>query len=203
MCLSYRGAGTGARCGVKTAMDDDNKTEAFLLVVGSFLLSVIVAFWFFGYAALAIGHWSHPLWNGVCSFAAVVASVACGFVVARLVARACFRWWNVRVQLIPRSRWITGPILAAYLLTWIVAVPQVQSANTNWALGHKRTVTFQGMTLSYPEVCTYASVPVLPFVVASHHDYQVGPLWGWGGWDFQLWYGLGTCSIFRLTHWMS
>jgi hypothetical protein len=182
-----------------------NRAGAFLLVSGSFLVTVILTFGFFGPAAyywLGMGGpFHHPVWFGICSFASVVASVACGLLVARLVARACFKWWRVRVRLVPKSRWVTGPLLAAYLLTWAVGVPQVQSANTSWAIDHSVGIVEDPQLgrIHYPFVQTYVSLPLLPFVVASLHENQTACLAGWSAWDFQLWYGVGTYRLFRMT----
>ena len=83
----------------------------------------------------------------------------------------------------------------------------VQRENTCWALTEWKRVDkkpkdqfFRG---DYPRIQTYATLPVLPFVVASYHEYQLAPLYGAGGWDVQFWYVAGVKRIWFVVSWVS
>jgi len=105
-----------------------------------------------------------------------------------------------------KAKFLLWAVLVLYIATWAVGVPAVQSSNSKWAIEEYKRIN-QGnnprVSESHPYVRTYLAFPILPFVVVSYHEYQLAGLYGWGGWDFHLWYVKGSRSIFRATLWIS
>ena len=56
---------------------------------------------------------------------------------------------------------------------------------------------------SHPYIKTFVSIPIAPFVVMSYHEYQLDGLYGFGGWDIQVWYLTGVKRILILPLWVS
>jgi hypothetical protein len=104
------------------------------------------------------------------------------------------------------SRTVVAVLLVGYVFTAVLGVPAIQSQNSTWAMdeyqklnaGHRSDVW-----TAHPYFRTYASLPVLPLVVLTYHEYQLAGLYGWGGWDLQVWYGAGVIRLFKQTLWVS
>ena len=95
----------------------------------------------------------------------------------------------------------------AYLMTCFFGVPAVQSSADNWATNEYRRIVMQGRSdagLKFePHMKTYVSFPILPGVILSYRDYQLAGLYGFGGFQFHLWYVVGSVEIFSCPVWLS
>ena len=99
-----------------------------------------------------------------------------------------------------------GAAAVAYVFTVIAGIPAAQNARTDWAVQEYKQIHSQSgrmQSASHPRIKTFVSVPVLPFVIVSYHEYQLAGLYGWGGWDVQVWYIFGAQSIGRFGLWIS
>jgi hypothetical protein len=104
------------------------------------------------------------------------------------------------------ARVLLWVILVLYVATWAVGVPAVQSSNTKWAIEEYKRVNLGNnprVWESHPYVSTFLAFPILPFVIVSYHEYQLAGLYGWGGWDLQLWYVKDVKRILKLGLWIS
>lgn len=117
------------------------------------------------------------------------------------------RRWSFRSpnQLLGRRSFYVVSLF--YIVTSVAGSPAVQSVNTQWATheylrlhdeDHHGTVE-----VSSPYIHTYMSVPILPLVLASYHEYQLAGVYGWGGWDVQIWYVCGVKRLVRIPCWKS
>lgn len=132
-----------------------------------------------------------------------VGCVLSGFLLALVLSRFYLKRIGLSAtSLFPKKNFVRI-VAVAYILTWLAGVPAVQSSNTDWAIKRSSPVPAdlhpQGIELHYPHIRTFSSFPIIPFVVMTHHRYQVGILWGWEGLDFHLWYVAGIKRIFRIT----
>ena len=145
-------------------------------------------------------------WFGVFWF---LASVVAAFRAARRASRGLkerFRLPPSRSGLNPK---LSVVLVTAYILTWAVAVPGVQSENTRWAIEEYKKL--YGLDSGVggrvrgtdPQIRTFLAVPVLPGVVLSYHEYQLADLYGWRGWDVHFWYGNGVVRLLSMPLWMS
>lgn len=97
-------------------------------------------------------------------------------------------------------------LIGAYLLTWAVGGPAVQNVNLRWAIEEYARIQkgkAQGSWEGTPFVWTYVSYPILPFILISYHEYQIAPVYGWGGFDIDLWYLNGVKRIYSIPVWIS
>ncbi len=87
-----------------------------------------------------------------------------------------------------RMRWtiraVVGVILALYLVTGVMGVPAVRASvkkdfDAKVLFADDRGSPYLGFSWTFP---------ILPFVILSKHDYQIGGLNGQGGFYFYLWY---------------
>jgi len=128
-----------------------------------------------------------------------------------LLGWALFRWYSCRKGIVwefgPRARIAAWIVLVLYLLTWALGGPMVQSANTRWAMNEWKKaceVPDRGAREDgLPSIHTYVTVPILPFVVVSYHEYRIWRLAGAGGLDIQLWYVTGVKRLDFLVTWRS
>jgi hypothetical protein len=127
-----------------------------------------------------------------------------------LSSRVFVKWYQRRKQIemiwFPRNKVTISIVASLYLLTAFAGVPSVQSHNSKWAVEEYKKINTgdnQRVWESHPYISSYFSVPILPLVVMSYHEYQLDGLYGWGGWDIQLWYLFGVKRLFRLPFWVS
>lgn len=179
----------------------------FFSVVVAFLFGVAVVYLcieLLGSLVLEYSDWlflSSP-WFSV---AAMGVSLGAGLAVARRLSPAVRRVLSLGTDRPRAPLWARASLLVAYLVTWIVAVPAVQSTNDRWAVGEYKRLRDEERNVwsAHPSFRTYVAVPVLPCTVLSYHEYQLGGLYGWGGWELQLWYGFGVVPLFSVTKWIS
>lgn len=120
-----------------------------------------------------------------------------------------FGWWFARRRLgligPPFARHIRITLLALYLATWIAGVPAVLTKLTadEVAAYKKMRDEHNRVWEVHPLIAFDASLPVAPFLIVTHHHYQVAGLYGWGGWEVHLWYVTGIRSLFRSSEWVS
>jgi hypothetical protein len=116
---------------------------------------------------------------------------------------------QTRVDSSARHRWgkpLVTILIVAYLLTWMFGVPSVQSSLTNDAVAaykKMRTSYPQEVSDGHPYVKSYVAFPVLPGLIVTYHEYQVAYLYGFGGWEWHLWYLTGAKPIFSRPRWVS
>jgi len=83
----------------------------------------------------------------------------------------------------------------------------VQSENAQWAVNKWKGICENpdrgGLHSGFPSMRTYITVPILPFVVVSYHEYHIWSLAGAGGWDIQLWHVTGVKRLGFLATWRS
>lgn len=98
-------------------------------------------------------------------------------------------------------------LLLAYLLTWMLGVPAVQTSNDQWVVSEYKRVIAKGdsryISDAYPGAQTLVAFPLFPCVVASFSEYQITGLYGWGGWQVHLWWPGGIRLIGRVTLFVS
>jgi hypothetical protein len=146
-----------------------------------------------------------------------------------LLSQLFVKWYQRRKQIkliwFPRNKVTISIVAGLYVLTAFAGIPSVQSHNSKWAVEeykrintgdqshnskwaveeYKRINTGDNQRVweSHPYISSYFSVPVLPLVVMSYHEYQLAGVYGWGGWDIQLWYLFGVKRLLRLPFWVS
>lgn len=94
----------------------------------------------------------------------------------------------------------------AYAATWIFGLPAVHSDIVKFSIneykhGHQNNPV--DITDNYPQIRIAASFPLLPCISVTYHEYQIANLYGWGGWDFHLWYVVGVKHLFSVPVWIS
>jgi len=118
-------------------------------------------------------------------------------------------WWLARSHLglsgPPFSRHVRVVLLALYFATWIAGVPAVLSKLTAEEVSAYKQMRAEHNRVweAHPFIAFDASFPVAPFLLLTHHRYQVAGLYGWGGWEVHLWYVLGCRSVFQDSEWVS
>ena len=126
--------------------------------------------------------------------------------VAVWVGRGLERRWHRDVAAIRQSRGLLAVIGAAYVLTAVFGIPATQSEQTAWAVGEYKRVKASGSPLvfdAHPYISTYAAIPVAPGLILSYHEYQLHALYGLGGFELTLWYGVGVKSLGAVPLWLS
>lgn len=120
-----------------------------------------------------------------------------------------FGWWFARRRLglrgPPFTRHFRVMFLAFYFATWIAGVPAVLSKLTaNEVAAYKKMRDEHNRVWGgHPFIAFDASFPFAPFLIVTHHHYQVAGLYGWGGWEVHFWYVVGIKSLFRSSEWVS
>ena len=143
---------------------------------------------------------------GIAIFAAISSTIA--GILAFLTARWCTRALLTRFQgtTYYPSRTLIKLIIVGYIITAVLGSPAVQSNNSTWAVNEYKRLKVENdarVWPSHPYIHTFASLPILPFVLLSYHEYQLDGLYGWGGWDIQLWYGAGVKRLIAIPLWVS
>ena len=129
--------------------------------------------------------------------------------VAVSLGRRLARRWRPEAALRPRwhhktpARWA---LAVCYGLTLAFGVPFVQSEQVDWAIseykrGHEGTVLHAGPGL--PRIRCFAALPLLPGVILTYHEYQVGGVYGLGTFELYGWYGVGSKSFAQFPLWIS
>jgi hypothetical protein len=138
-----------------------------------------------------------PFADGAAPYALVFLSIVLPAWLAAAIWRRVRRK-SLRADTGSRRRTVSRIILALYVITAAFGVPAVQTMLVRHALEH--------LASSSPDrahVSVVFSVPVLPAVILTYHEYQLAPLEGWGGWEVHVWYVGGASSIIRLPLWVS
>ena len=102
-----------------------------------------------------------------------------------------------------KLRWVAA---GAYLLTAVFGVPAALSQQQSWAVAEYKRVRGTDSPQvwdAHPYIHCYAAVPVVPGLVLSYHEYQLAGLYGFGGFELTLWYGVGARSLGVLPLWLS
>jgi hypothetical protein len=124
----------------------------------------------------------------------------------RLVLKRYEERKTIKVNWLPRNKRALYALIFLYLITVFMGSPAVQSHNSKWAIEeYKRINTGNNPRVreSHPYIKTFVSIPIIPFIIVSYHEYQLDGLYGWGGWDIHIWYLGGVKRIIRLPLWLS
>jgi hypothetical protein len=178
-----------------------------VLGLGGLILGSVVACTAIGFGFWAVDEFSDLdfplLLLIVAPWVALASGVWCGWFWSR--------WYSRRVGLVwkpgRRTRIVVWVLAGLYLVTWALGAPSAQNECTRWALEEWRVVQqhegSSGLNDGLPRVQTFAAIPILPFVIASYHEYQIAGLFGAGGWDVRIWYFVGTKRLYFLRLWIS
>jgi hypothetical protein len=109
---------------------------------------------------------------------------------------------------LPSTRWRGWGrgIVAAYAVTAIFGAPAVQSESTRRSVSEYKRLKATGSVRvwdSHPYLRTYASVPIVPGVLVTYHEYQLDGLYGFGGFEVSVWYVAGVLSVAAIPVWLS
>lgn len=136
--------------------------------------------------------------------------VQCGIPIAMAIMLWRFlnrRWGKSQEGPVRRGQTLAARVLvAAYVMTWAFGAPAAQSHQAAWAVGEYKRLKASGSPLvwdSHPYIQSYAAVPVAPGLLLTYHEYQLDGLYGFGGFDLYLWYGVGVKSLAHLPLWLS
>ena len=124
---------------------------------------------------------------------------------AAWAGRVLSRRWRLSWAWQP-SRGFRVLALLGYAATAVAGVPAAMTAHDEWAVSEYKRLRAAGAHRvwdSHPYIATYLAVPVLPGFILSYHEYQLAGLYGFGGFDLSVWYGVGTCSVGELPLWVS
>ena len=102
--------------------------------------------------------------------------------------------------------WSVRLIVTAFFITWIFGAPQVDSTLGQEAVERYKTLVATGRFTewkSFPYIRTSLSIPVLPGVILSYHEYQIAGLAGWGGWTLHSWYPGHVHKLTARMMWIS
>lgn len=121
-----------------------------------------------------------------------------------------------------KRRWlIAGLVLMLYLLTWVGGPSshrrEIESrAQQYWENGAAKNRQMQQFASEHgqhyepiellpggPRAWVNRCFPVLPGVLLADSGYQVGRLWGKGGWKIVVFYGFGSVELVTLGGWIS
>ena len=195
---------------------------AFVLGCLAFIACAFVSSFVFPFGAFGLDSFQQgrPLWL---PFVSILTSLLSPLLAGFLVARTILRMRKGSMVAYTKSEstldserqarqdsgrdgcrfWIKA-LVAVYLATWLYGAPAVQSKidldvfkRFEEAKDHGRAQT------GHPNFKTSIMFPVLPCVFVSYHEYQVAPLWGWGGWEVDLWYVFGVKELLRFGVWIS
>jgi len=157
------------------------------------------------YAGLAPGQFP-DLYLPLFCIVTLLLPVVIGFAVSRTYLRWYERRNDKKTTWIPSNKAFIVTLVCLYLLTAFSGVPAVQSHNSDWALTEFKKIRGVNNPVvmgPYPTMATYFSLPILPFVVLSYHEYILAGLYGWGGWDIQVWHVSGVKRVVNFTVWIS
>jgi hypothetical protein len=102
-----------------------------------------------------------------------------------------------------------------WLATWLFGAPSVQTSIHRTTDQYFAEAVKSGRSWSNlpehirpkgsitPHIATPICFPILPLCLLAYHEYQVGPLWGWGGWELHAWYVVGEVRLFSFMVWIS
>lgn len=126
------------------------------------------------------------------------------------VALALLTWRSLRRKLRlanfrPQRRSLQATVLALYLCTAVFGIPSVHTELVRYEIAEYKHARNEGRRVwpAHPRIEFFFSCPILPFVIITYHEYQLAGLYGWGGWEFHLWYIVGAKSITGLSFWVS
>ena len=128
--------------------------------------------------------------------------------VAYWVWRGLGRRWQLPgvVEQVRRRPRIAVAIAVAYLATAVFGVPAAQSQQQSWAVAEYKRLRDTGtrdVWDAHPYIWNYAALPLLPGVILSYREYQLAGLYGLGGLELTLWYGVGVRSLGVFPIWVS
>lgn len=179
--------------------------SGILIFIISFLILFIIA-----NIASAFSDFIEPGRSSFKSLLFVLITLFLPMVSSFFSSRTFVKWFekrkNLKVNWIPKNKIILFLIVFLYSLTAFIGIPAVQSQNNNWAVEeYKRINTGDNPRVweSHPYIKSFVSVPIIPFFVMSYHEYQLDGLYGWGGWDIQLWYLVGVKRLLSVPFWVS
>ena len=137
----------------------------------------------------------------------VLAVVGLPTAVAVWVGRGLARRWRWQEGGGVRpARGILLLIGATYIITAVFGIPAAQSYRTSWAVAEYKRVKASGSVRvweAHPRIRTYAAIPIAPGLILFYHEYQIDGLYGFGGFELALWYGVGVKSLGALPLWLS
>ncbi len=128
--------------------------------------------------------------------------------VAWLAVSRLGRRWGAKVDRTPRGipRAVLYLLLVGYVLTTVVGVPAAQSHRDAWAVAEYKRLRASGSKRvwdAHPYIRTYVSIPLLPCVILSYHEYQLDGLYGLGTFEVAVWYGVGVRTADVWPLWIS
>jgi hypothetical protein len=151
---------------------------------------------------LTPGQMPHP---GIPVFLLLVVGVPC--TLALWVDRRLRRRWPPSDDAPrPSRRAIQRVLVIGYVLTAVFGVPSAISRQNAWAVAEYKQMRAGGSPTvwdAHPYIWAYGAVPVLPGVILSYHEYQVGGVYGLGTFELAVWYGVGSKSLGELPIWIS
>jgi hypothetical protein len=130
-------------------------------------------------------------------------------IAALLVVTALYVWYLVRKRLgLVGQRFpllIRLLVAVLFLATWIVGVPAVISTLNDQEIATYKTLRDKHDRVwdAHPYITFDVALPIAPFVILTHHQYQLAGLYGWGGWEIHIWYIWGNKSVFDRAEWVS
>lgn len=183
------------------------KFICIVLGLGAVIFGFIAVFAAIGAVMIVIDEFTdldYPFWPLIVAPGlALAAGIVLGGFLSRWYSRRAGIVWDLGLG----TRAVAWVLIALYVVTWAVGAPRIQTETTQWALEEWQRIHQDGNRVDLgdglPYIQTSAAVPILPFVVASYHEYQLARLYGAGGWDIQLWYVIGTKRLFFLKLWIS
>jgi hypothetical protein len=128
--------------------------------------------------------------------------------VAFWIARVLQRQWCSTGQSVRHLHHhvLRSALIAAYAVTAVFGVPATLSQQHSWAVAEYNRIRATGSPLAWdaePYIHSYAAIPVVPGVVLSYHEYQLAGLYGFGGLELSLWYGIDVKPLYSLALWVS
>ncbi len=157
---------------------------------------------------LGLADWGPPLLShGVLTLyvlALLGVPVAATWLVLQAVAR---RWKHVIGAPSKRPpRVLLWAVMVGYALTAIVGIPAAQSRRDAWAVKEYKQIRASGSKRvweAHPYIRTYVTIPILPCVILSYHEYQLDGLYGLGSFELAVWYGVGVRAAEVWPLWIS
>ena len=185
------------------------KIKTYAIGIVTFIISFFLCF-IVTNLVCAFADFLHPGQSDLLAILFFTLTFFTPIIISFLIARLIIRWYErrqgIKVNWLPRNKLVLSSIISLYLLTLYIGNPVVQSSNTKWAIDeYKRINTGDNVRVweSHPYIKTFVSIPIAPFVVMSYHEYQLDGLYGFGGWDIQVWYLTGVKRILILPLWVS